>query len=271
MPTQLEQLFAKKFIARTDVKAMQNSDGSWQPVRKPWTAEDLTAHISGQRTYGHYCLNQASQTKLITFDIDLAPFDAELGRAGVLPAAYNDQGVPTEWQAVEDLRAAWHNRDPEGLNGQNRLFMKSQFNHIARLIAKNAKELLGIPVAVAYSGNKGMHVYCFTGLIDAQEAVDGGRIVLESIGHFELVKGDTFFSYMVESEDWYNRYDNLIVEIYPKQATISESELGNLVRLPLGVNRKHTDPCFFVDVRTAMNVIAPRDPVEALTVDNQWA
>ncbi len=68
---ELAKLFASKFIARPDVFAEQFPDGAWAPRRQRLGMSDLLAHIRGERSLGHYMLNQASECKLFAFDIDL--------------------------------------------------------------------------------------------------------------------------------------------------------------------------------------------------------
>ena len=52
---------------------------------------------------------------------------------------------------------------------------------------------------------------------------------------------------------------------------ISQIAAGNLMRLPLGVNRKNpTDPCFFVDRTVAYSHLGPADPQKALDKEKAW-
>ena len=71
MSKELENLIAKKFISRKDVKAVQTSDGNYRPINTPWARNDLADHLAGTTTYGHYLLGQDDTCKLIAFDVDI--------------------------------------------------------------------------------------------------------------------------------------------------------------------------------------------------------
>lgn len=260
MSNELANLFAKKFIARPDVKAIQHSDGSWSPHTKtgkrdgeriPWNRTDLIHHIEGDRTFGHYLLNTDNRCKLFAFDVDLE-------KSGTLPLFEPKDEAPDEFAEVADLRAAWQDRSHVG-----RAHMKLDFKRMAHMLLRSIEEDLTIPCAAAYSGAKGIHVYAFTGLIPADEAREGAQIVLDTIGNFKAVRGDNFFKH----ED----FPNLSIEVFPKQGSLQGKDLGNLMRLPLGRNLKNPkDPTFFLDMNAPLGVFKPKDPVRALTVENPW-
>ena len=65
---------------------------------------------------------------------------------------------------------------------------------------------------------------------------------------------------------------NLTVEIFPKQASMKDKDLGNMVRLPLGRNKKNPkDPCFFIDQTLACTELKPHpDPVHLLESGNPF-
>lgn len=279
MSDNLADLFAKKFIARTDAKARQGSDGHWyldtdtrkrDGQRLGWNREALDSHITGTSTFGHYLLSSESKCKLFAFDIDLE-------KSGTLPAV----SIPSEgltetnieeafktWDASfyeePDLRAAWLNRAHPG-----RGFMKFQFKQLAHMFARAIREELDLPCAVAYSGGKGVHVYAFTGLIDAAEAYAGARIIIDSLGCFEPLRGEHFIKH--KDPDVLNGFPNLSVEVFPKQGSLDGKDLGNLMGLPLGKNLKApSEPKFFVDMTTPLGVLAPIDPVVALNSDDPF-
>lgn len=270
----LANLFASKFIARKDVKAVQHNDGSWAPVtdngkrdgnRLPWTRADLNAHLSGEQTYGHYLLNEASECKLFAFDVDLEKNKPDW--QGTLPTIPMDPDNLQGWVesfAPADPREAWRDRAHPA-----RDFMKIQFRLIAHRLVKAVEQELQIPVAAAYSGNKGIHVYGFTGPISADEAREGAMIVIDSLGDWKPSRGQNFFR--CTNEDPIDGFPNLSIEVFPKQASLEGKDLGNLMRLPLGKNRKTPDPTFFIDMTTPMSVMAPVDPVFALTTTSPWA
>lgn len=269
----LQNLLAKKFIARSDVKAIQYSDGSWSPhqeynpesrkndgPRIPWRREDLAAHLSCKSTYGHYLLSQASETKLFAFDIDL-----EQNKPADSSSPFQGYWVDDDGQVHEfDPRASWLDRAHP-----SRKWTKYQLKMMASMLMKAISEELEIPCAAAYSGGKGVHVYGFLGLAPAEDAREGAQIVLDSIGKFKATRGTNFFKW--DDDDPVQGYPNLSIEVFPKQSSLDGKDLGNLMRLPLGRNLKSTDPTFFIDMRTPMSVMAPVDAEWALTTGNPWA
>lgn len=281
MSTELANLFASKFIARPDVKAIQFSNGAWMPhqafnpttgkhdgPRIPWQREHLNAHLEGKQTFGHYLLSQESKCKLFAFDVDLRKPEPDRKFAGWLPSVSVTAADEVEWkesfQQVEDLRAAWLNRAHPA-----RDFMKLQFKEIAHKLLTAIEKELEIPCLAAYSGNKGIHVYGFTGLMDAKEARWGAQIVLDALGEFEPLRGENFFVH--KDDDPYEGFQNMTIEVFPKQDSLEGKNLGNLMRLPLGKNqRAPQEPTFFIDFKGPFAQLQPRDPVEALTSLNPW-
>lgn len=256
MSRELENLLAAKFIARTDVKAVQHHDGSYSPhtvtgrrdgQRIGWRREDLTAHLAGTSTFGHYLLSPEDGCKLIAFDIDLE-------KGGHLPVSIDSDDV----EPCEDLRAAWRNRAHPA-----RWYMKLQFKQLAHSLAATCVEGLEVPVAVAYSGAKGVHVYCFTGQMSGAEQRRAGRAILTKVGGVQSIHGKSFYRH--------EKFPNLSIEMYPKQEDLGGKDLGNLMRLPLGKNLKNSqDPTFFIDMKAPLGSMVPLDPIEALTKANPW-
>lgn len=259
MSDALVNAFASKFISRPDVKAIQRSDGSYNPVRSPFTKPDLLAHLDGTQTYGHYTVGQDDSTKLFAFDID---FEVE----GQIPTY--------EWKPEEEPvmvdgrpREEWRKR-----SSPLRPFMKYGLRHISSVLARAAFDVLQLPVAIAYSGYKGVHVYCFLPKgTPAAEAREGARLCLREAGNsatgiFELSRGNNFFKHTNPE------FQMLSVEVFPKQDSMVGKDLGNLMRLPLGKNLKSPDPTFFVDCHAPMNQLVPvSNPVAVLESGNPWA
>lgn len=261
----IADLIAKNFIARRDVKAIQHKNGAWSPhqefnptsgkhdgPRIPWNRSALNDHISGEQTFGHYLLDQDSNCKLFAFDIDLE-------KSGTF--FYGDE---FEFSAqTDDLRGEWLNRRFVG-----RDWLKLQFKNMAHMLMRAVVEELDLPTVAAYSGGKGVHVYAFTGLISAAEAREGAQIVLDSLGCFDAVRGENFFKH--KDTDPESGFPNLSIETFPKQGSLDGKDLGNLMRLPLGRNMKSKDPTFFIDMRSPVGQMVPRDAAEALTAGNPW-
>lgn len=277
MTTELVDLLAKKFIARPDVKAQQNSRGFYTPVvdhqskeRLPWTREDLEAHLAGTKTFGHYLVSQANECKLFAFDVDLRKNDFDqhdrLLWTGSVPSVpwYGDAAsFPGEIVRL-DPRKSWLDRDP-----QYRDWMKYQFRMVAHLLCSVIEKELDVPCAAAYSGAKGIHVYGFTGLQSAADVREGAQIALDALAErpfcdgVEPLKGKHFFKFV--NDDPVEGYPNLTIEVFPKQDTLENKDLGNLMRLPLGRNLKSEDPTFFIDMTSPLNQLVPVDSVHALT------
>lgn len=276
MSTELVRLFASKLISRPDVKARQHDNGSYMPVREdprdtssaaiPWKAADIQAHLSGSATYGHYLLNTDDTTKLFCFDLDLRSTRMQDG------AEVPDGYLPSEGLEAGDVPAAFTNANPRAVwadrKDQRRNYLKYCMRLCGHMLAERIYSELKIPVAVAYSGSKGLHVYGLTGRIPAADARDGAQIVLDSMGIFELERGDSVYRTTDPHAD--HPFQNFTIEVYPKQASLEGKDLGNLLRLPLGRNRKSKDPTFFVDMTSPLSELRPCDAQWALTTANPW-
>lgn len=91
-----------------------------------------------------------------------------------------------------------------------------------RRLARHVYEF-GIPFIVEFSGNRGMHLWVFFATpVQAADAYAFGHFILQGV---EVI-------------------DGLHIELYPKQP--HTQNLGNLVKLPLGVHRKSGKRTMFV-------------------------
>lgn len=250
----LENLISKKFISRTDVKAVQTHNGEYRPVNAPWKRTDLEDHLSGKTTYGHYMLGKDDTCKLIAFDVDIEK-RSERNPVGWLPTEPNFENF------VEcNPREVWADRS----KFNERAWLKYELHSAAHILVRAIQELLVVPVAAAYSGGKGIHVYAFTGAVSGESAREGAEIVLESLEQFKLWRGNNFFR--VPKPEPGILYSNLSIEIYPKQSAVEGKDgYGNLMRLPLGRNLKSKDPTFFMDMTAPMGQLTPLDPMIALS------
>lgn len=219
----------------------------------PWGRAELASHLEGQRTYGHYLLNHDDKVKLFAFDVDLEKNEPDTP-GGHMGAWVDDDGAVHPF----DAREAWSDR-----SHPSRTWCKYQLKMVAHRLLSVITDELELPGAVAYSGGKGVHVYAFTGLISAADARDGAAIVLDTVGGWTPHRGDNFFRSVDRNP--ITGYPNLSIEVFPKQSTLKDKELGNLMRLPLGRNMKSKDPTFFVDMTSPMAVMRPADPILALT------
>lgn len=288
----LAGLLAKKFIQRRDAKAIQTAN-IYKPVVKtdaegndikgdniPWTMGDLRAHIKGERTYGHYVSDLESNVKLFAFDIDLTKEGTwlEYPDLSKLPMdAFTGPNAEAEWAAATIAHATHPREDWKDRRHPGRTWYKLQMRTLAETLAKAVTDELGIQVAIAYSGNKGLHVYGFTGEMQASKARSGALLALEAAGNtfasdgeFVTSRGNNFYKY--NSDDPERGWPCLEIEVYPKQEAMEGKAYGNLLRLPMGINQKNPkDPTFFIDRRVALDTIAPHpDPVGLLEGKSQW-
>jgi len=296
---ELAKLFAKRFIQRPDVKAIQLAKaggglqvGDWFPDsrikperldRSPhaplgFNMNHLLAHLSGERTYGHYLLDDQSMCKMFVFDIDL-----QKGGTYVKQPNWEEYkgGDEEEWyhknsvvEVVESsktdpqpLRDLWQDRSRTAAPA--RAWFKHQMKQLAHMFASKTTEL-GIDCAVAYSGSKGVHVYGFTGPLPASEVREAALLVLDMIDEFKADRGKNFFVH--KNDDPFHGFQNFSIEVFPKQVDLEGKSLGNLVRLPLGVNHKNPkDPTFFIDMTTPLAEFKPhKDPVKLLEGGNPF-
>lgn len=291
MSKDLAKLLASRFIQRPDVKAIQLprdagnlKQGDWFPDnkidarKKPnsvhlphgFQMKHLLAHLAGEQTYGHYMLDTDDKCKLFAFDIDLIDkvddnlvgtgnYVTNLG--GAIPedeAAWID-GI----EVIENVvpRNLWQDRRKT----EARQWYKYQLKYTAHLLAAKVREL-EIDCAVAYSGSKGLHVYGFTGSLPAPEVREAALLVLDMVDEFELSKGQHFWRHK-NMDPVMGFGSNIEIEVFPKQDTLKNKSLGNLMRLPLGKNWKNPkDPTFFLDMTTSLSDFTPHpDPIKLLT------
>ncbi|MGE0342565.1 MAG: hypothetical protein AB7O86_05815 [Porticoccaceae bacterium] len=239
-----------KMLSRKDVKAEQFANGGYSPVetRKgsgeyaPWSEQDMLDHLMGHKTYGHYLVGQDDTAKLFAFDIDLvkpSPSNIEPGDPRyVRPTWFGEQFSPREVWAGE-----WTEGDA---NFDIQRDMACQLWAMAEGLARRTMQLMGdaVTVAVSYSGCKGVHVYGLCGKTPAGELRACAREVIDSFGVFQQSKGANFFRHV-------ELYDCLEIETFPKQDGVGNGGFGNLLRCPLGVNRKTGQAGFFIKANPA--------------------
>ena len=294
---------AKTFIARRDVKALQSRSGAYRPVvedpskphtspRIPWTMGDLMAHVDGSKTFGHYILSKESTAKVFCFDIDLEQHvkseDERPVKWDVLDPRDNETIIQREgnarefwhpermWQWCSTCGKGWyidfqpprcvdpdHEHDLGTGTNPDTMALTSILQQTAFALAAKANELLDIPVAVSYSGNKGLHVY---GLVGEQPAADirmAANLVLDAMDHYAPSRGHVFF------RDKRDGFDALSIEVFPKQDALEGKDLGNLIRLPLGINRKSGNRGYFLK-QGALGHLVEADAMESMTAGLRW-
>lgn len=269
----LAQLILDKHVQRRDVYALQDTSGAYRPVYEPLSEAVVQAHLDGRITVGHYTADQDGLTRVLAFDVDLET-EGTWTRYP-LPEQFPDlQGEELDrWMAshsqqiVYRPREAWLDR-----THPSRRFVKYMLRNVGEALSYGLRTELGLHTAVAYSGHKGVHVYGYTEPVHVSEARAGCELALIAAGavlggQFELHRGQNFYK-LFHGPAW---ADSFAVEMFPKQSSMEGKKLGNLMRLPLGVNRKNpTDPCFFVDRTVAYSHLGPADPQKALDKEKAW-
>lgn len=250
-------LLGKRFIARGDKHAEQDDKG-YHPVNHALKRSELTAHIRGEKSLGHYLISPEDDcVKLVAFDLDARKPLSDVDRQrGMKDAVVEGKIVPDPRGAFGDPSDPDHNE------------VKWQLNLMAFMLASQMRDIvcrpLGIDVtcAVACSGNKGVHVYgWFPERTPAVKARILANAVLESLADdnmiFEPTLGDNFF---------WNEADFPCVEVemFPKQDALASNGKthGNLMRLPLGVHLKSGKPSYFM--QPGKGEFVAMDPLIAL-------
>jgi hypothetical protein len=305
----LAGLLSRTFIARRDVKAIQTDNGGYMPVtidgkpdseRVPWKMGDLRNHVLGRQTFGHYLLSSTNTCKVFCYDLDLEKEikepdgDKRQPRWTIINPVTGDEmertGNPREiwnpthlWAWCGRCKRGWymdyeeskcrceefepHEDDQLGDGLQpDTLALTALLQETAFKLAAQVKKVLEIPVAVAYSGNKGVHVYGLVGEESSQDIRAAADIVIESFeGDYQSSRGTNFF----RSVD--PLYDPISIEVFPKQSALDGKDLGNLLRLPLGVNRKarYQDHGYFLKYGP-YGVLTEADATKAITSGNPW-
>lgn len=239
---ELVSLLPRRLIQRRDVKAVQRGDGAYNPIRTPWTKTDLEKHLEGEVTYGHYIVDANDHCRLLAFDID---FDKEVS-----------------WTAPNGTVHELSPREIFGTDHPARDYLNSYIRGMADGLAWRMKRMYpNMVVLTAFSGSKGIHVYgCFGQATTAKAAREVAVTVLSSFGCFEPVRGKNFWKHV-------DQYESLTIEVFPKQEKVqSGKRLGNLLRLPMGINQKTGRGGFFYSVEAPQTLITPDDPVAALTL-----
>lgn len=214
------------FIQRKDVKSFQNDKGEWHPAKcsecktaktvclhNPMTLRDFQEHLEGSATMGHYLINPETQTcKFFAFDLDVRKV--------------SDEYKPT-WEGVPITpRDLLHTDHPYAKA------LKEDLLRLAEGLARRASRVLNIQTAIVDSGGKGLHVYCFTGEIPGEAAQKLGHRLLESFRCFTPTRGQNFWRHSNP-----DIFQDIEIEVFPKQATVNEGSMGNLMKLPLGEHR----------------------------------
>lgn len=258
------RLLGQRFVQRKDVKAFQADDGAWYPTREAMTLSDFEAHFAGTKTMGHYLLDTDNNCKLFAFDIDLVKHGREC--PGRLPDGSTCKGCTVRVLGTDGVEYDCIPRDSWGIDHPVAASLTRDLRAMAEGIAWRiyATFEAEVPVAICTSGHKGLHVYGFTGTIPAETARLSAISVLQEFGSvMQPFKGENFWRHNTE-------YLTLDIEVFPKQTSLDGKDLGNLMSLPLGINRVTGKRKHFVTTRSAEDVIAEMDAERALSGDFPW-
>ena len=226
---EVARLLGSQLIERRDAKAIQRTTGAYNPVRVDmrdteseligWHINDIADHVLGKATYGHYLVKPSTSTvRCFAFDIDI--------RAKARPEA-GEEPIFFDGEEI-DPRAIWLTDDRSAARAD----IGRQLLAMTYGLGIHVKKVLGVKVLFSYSGSKGSHVIA---VLDegtpANDARDAARRVLDSTGVMMEDHGDNFFKHV-------DSFPAMSIEMFPKQDTVTDDSFGNLMRLPLGINRK---------------------------------
>lgn len=288
----LAKYLAKTFISRTDVKAEQmpfHKGSAYRPIHESWKMDDLRAHVRGDKTFGHYLLNEESMVKFFAFDIDLEKKGTYCDWSNENHERYDDvyHGTAgTNYDPFDDIyqfkhfnpREAWLDHSHKA-----RPWMIYQMRILVESLG-HATKGLGLKTLATYSGSKGVHVYgIFDEPVPAEVAREVAFEVLERAPgqgsvddrlKFVPTRGKNFYHLAPdwESKDLnldrighFDLFDNFTVEVFPKQSHIEPMRLGNLMRLDFGKNLKApTESTFIIDIGKSHMRLEPHDTFEEL-------
>lgn len=260
----LVRLLGGKFIQRRDVKSFQADDGAWYPTREPMTMADFEAHLAGTRTMGHYLLDPDDTCKFFAFDIDLVKHNREC--VGRLADGTACPGCEVLVEGVDGVvyrtipRDIWMHDHPVTPT------LTRDLRGMADGLAWTIYDLFDadVHVAIATSGHKGLHVYGFTGTVPADTAKQSAIAVLQHYGSvLEPFRGENFWRHKTE-------FHTLDIEVFPKQTSLQGKDLGNLMGLPLGVNRVTGRRKHFITTRVGQDQVMEMDPERVLSGEFPW-
>lgn len=264
------RLLGTRFVARRDVKAFQRDDGAWFPDRSTFTMQDFRDHLAGTKTLGHYLLDTDGNCKYFAFDIDLVKHNRDCNpgpgeRCTGCPMGFANLEISADGNPVAVgephvviPRQAFLSDDERVVNT-----LRIHLRLMAEGLAYRIHKRLDIPVAIATSGHKGLHVYGFTGLMPAEACKLVAFSILEEFTCFEQFRGENFWRHTSE-------YSVLDIEVFPKQTNLDGKELGNLMKLPLGLHRVTKQRAEFLTTKSPPDRWVTMDPEYALSGDLPW-
>lgn len=244
------ELLAHRFFQRRDVVAIYARNPnvptgwSWQPNKRPLKGSDLIKHLRGEVALGTYLLDSEDRCRFYTLDLDLdkegMSYVADVDTLKAQMERPVDAPIEMEWVECSP-REVW-----KDLNSPLRPWLAMTMRMLAQGLAARIAHKQNLPVAIATSGGKGMHVHVFCGERSAADARAKANAMLASWtsdDNMDLFIPKGSFSWKHVSEV----YSNITMEVFPKQDHVDKNGYGNLVRLPLGVHPVTGNRSYFID------------------------
>lgn len=286
----MARVLSKNFIANPDVKAEQlpTKGGGYYGGKSRWKMIDLCEHCSGTKTYGHYLLDNENNVKLVAFDIDIdKSVTVPVINDEIIEALASEDKLDDIYSHIETLsdvdghEAFQQSLDPFHENVDKYAFLRYQMRILVEYMTIELHNEWSMRTFATLSGSKGVHVYGMPpkagSKFPASMARDIGHSVLEAVAatlteHYEATytvvatRGDNFFKIKADDPSLDNlHFENMTIELFPKQSELKPQQIGNLLRLEFGVNRKNPNgPTGVIDQR------APWSRLEPLKRDD-WA
>jgi hypothetical protein len=263
-------LMGQRLIARKDVKSWQGNDcqlylDKCEPCRKadpsphcphrPMTLSDFEAHLAGTHTLGHYVVRPGDNVcKFFAYDLDLVqPGPQEA------PMRFDRDGNPTEFNPREAIL------NPEAPGYRDCVI---GLRVLADGLAYRINRMLGISVALEWSGAKGIHVYGFTGEIPAETAQKMAFQILEGFSVFQQYRGKYFWRHVDPSPEAFEQL--VTIEVFPKQDAVENGGYGNLMKLPLGIHQGTKERSKFLTTNAPLDAVVEMPATRVFEGDLPW-
>lgn len=222
-------LMGKLFINRPERKAIFKPDfqGSWHwsAFDESFKMGDFREHLTGQHCLGTYLLGLDSTVKFFAYDLDLAKATKYLPCFTLEEVdAYDIANKCEDGITIEatdgNLEAALH-APADPAHRWACIMVQSWL----QLLKKHVKESLGLDSLPVVSGGGG---HLFVPLPEPMPAIEARSAAIEIL---LTIPGVT------KVNDIFNKvgpFNELSIEVFPKQDTLDGKDYGNLLRLPFG-------------------------------------
>lgn len=218
----------------------------WTAIKEKFTMQDFVNHLTGNHCLGTYLLAPDSTVKFLAFDLDVRKQGKyyvvrDLEEIEALEAAGHyaetatpqPQGVFDPDLAEGNLEAALHEVSDPAFRWV-RIVLWEAIQSITRQVKAN----LDLPELTIITGG-GAHI--FVPLPEPMPAADARSAGIEIMASLPNAKqrNEIFFDY--------GTFQELSIEVFPKQDSIEGKNFGNLIRLPFGWHYEAGIRTFAVD------------------------